>query len=118
MAELRRSVVALRAVVARSPQLHKWLLHKWQCTGDLSDRGAIGGRADAEGHRLTSKLAVFLDDELVRQGVASERFSNASERRLVGHRERDDDRRRIARSFGGSMCYLGDLRTVREVGPY
>ncbi len=91
--------------------------HERQSAGHLPDRGAIGGGTNADGHGLTSKLAVFLDDELVRQGIAAERFGDASERHLVGHRERDDDRRRVARCFGGRVSDLGDLRTVGKVSP-
>jgi hypothetical protein len=84
---------------------------------DLSNRRAIGGWADADGHGLTSELASILDDELVRQGLLTERFGNAHERSLIGHCKRDDDRRRVARGFARGMGYLGDLRTVGEISP-
>lgn len=68
MAELRRAKHrAASSGYPNSPQLHKELLHEGQRTGYLSDRGAIGRRADADGHRLAGEWASILDDELVRQ---------------------------------------------------
>lgn len=100
-----------------SPQLHKGLLHERQRTGHLSDRGAIGGGTDADGHCLAGERAGVLDDELVRQGCCAERFSDTAKRLLVGNRERDDDRWRVAGCLAGGVSCLGDLRTMREVSP-
>jgi hypothetical protein len=100
-----------------SPQLHKGLLHEGQRTRHSPDRSAIGCGVDAERGRLARERAGVLDDQRVRQGRSAERFGKAAERRLVGHRERDDDRRRVAGGFARSVSCLGDLRTVREVSP-
>lgn len=106
----------LRTAVADSPQLHE-LLHEWQRTGYLPDRGAIGVGTDAERHRLSSVRTAIFGDELVRQRVLTESFGDAAQRGLVGHGERDDDRLRVARGLGSGVCCLSDLRTVWEVSP-
>lgn len=117
MAEPRRASARCEQRLPGSPQLHKLLLHEGQRTRHLSDRVAIGGGADADGHRLTGERSRILDDEFVRQGGATERFSDATKRGLVGNRERDDDRRRVTRGFRRRVGCLGDLRTVWEVSP-
>jgi hypothetical protein len=72
---------------------------------------------DADGHRLAGELAGVFDDELVRQRRDAESLGDTPERRLVGHGECHDDRRRMARGFRGRVGDLSDLRTVWEVGP-
>jgi hypothetical protein len=72
---------------------------------------------DADRRRLTRERTVFFDDQRVRQRRAAERLGDSAQRRLVGHRERDDDRRRVAGGFGRRVRDLGDLRPVGEVGP-
>lgn len=40
-----------------------------------------------------------------------------SERSLVGHRKRDDDRRRVTGGFTRGVCCLGDLHPMGEISP-
>lgn len=72
---------------------------------------------DAERGRLARERAGVLDDQRVRQGRSTERFGKFAERGFIGHRERDDDRRRVAGSFACGVGCLGDLRTMGEVSP-
>lgn len=81
----------------------------------LSDRGAIGGRLDADGHRLAGERAGILDDELVGQTVLAESFGDTPQRAFVGHHERDHDGRWVPGGFGSRVGGLGDLRPMGEV---
>lgn len=102
----------------RSPQLHE-LLDERQHARDLSDRRAPRDRlgVDAEGCGLARMRAGVLDDQCVREVLETESLGEATEGRLVGHRERDDDRRRVTGGFARRVSCLSDLRTVREVSP-
>lgn len=72
---------------------------------------------DAERGCLARERAGILDDQRVRQGRVAERFGKLAERGFVGHRERDDDRRRVTGGFARGVGCLGDLRTMGEVSP-
>lgn len=49
--------------------------------------------------------------------MIAECLGDSSERSLVGHRERDDNRRRVAGGFARGVGCLDDLRTMGEVSP-
>jgi hypothetical protein len=97
--------------------LHEQLFHEGQCTGAPPYGGTIDRGPDAEGHRLARVGTVFLDDQRVREIALTERLGELPQRGFVGHRERDDDRRRVAGRLGRGVGGLGDLRTLGEVCP-
>lgn len=70
---------------------------------------------DADGNGLASEWAAVLDDQRVRQGLLGESLGEAPQGGFIRHRERYDDRRRMARGLGGCMGNLSNLHPVGEV---
>jgi hypothetical protein len=88
MAEQRRAIGALASELAHPPPLHE-LLHEAQSAHRLSERGQVGGRLDADRHRL----AVLFDDQSMRHAESREPRSYRTDLVLVVDGEGDHARR-------------------------